>query len=179
MSSTRKGLSAVWRDAIRDSDLDRTAKAVAFVLSTYVDGRGQAFPSLETLAAGASVTARSVYPALARLEGNGFLYVQRSKTRRGNRYLVTLPETANELRRSEWETAKGSARNTEPDVGNTERGSPESLESVRRRNAAASDGAALPEDECLRCGKRRSLVAPDYRNCEDCFKVERAEEAVA
>jgi hypothetical protein len=55
VSGGRKGLVAVWRDAVRDSDLDRTAKLVAFMLSTWIAGRGLAYPSKATLAKGASL----------------------------------------------------------------------------------------------------------------------------
>jgi hypothetical protein len=71
---------------VRDSDLPSTAKLVAFVLSTYMDRNGHAWPSKETIAAGASLSRRAVDPAIDRLEGTGLIQVERSRSRRGNRY---------------------------------------------------------------------------------------------
>ena len=121
-----KGLPAVWRDALRDSDLDKAAKIVGFVLSTYLNAQGRAFPSTETLADGASISRRSVSPAIERLERHGFLSVTRSRSRRGNRYQITLPVTGQPLRGSEWETAQSSARNWAMARNNGATTSPES-----------------------------------------------------
>jgi hypothetical protein len=54
---------------VRDSNLPALVKAVAFVVSTYSDGRGQCFPSRATLASGASMSDRTVDKALDLLEG--------------------------------------------------------------------------------------------------------------
>jgi hypothetical protein len=80
-----------WRDAIRDSDLDATAKLVAYTLSTYLNGRGEAWPSKETLAAGASKSKRAVDGAIDRIAATGFLSVSKSKGRSSNRYQATTP----------------------------------------------------------------------------------------
>ena len=86
-------LLASWRNAVRDSELDRTAKLVAFVLSTYMDGHGQAYPSMSTLAEGASLglNRATTRAAVARLESAGFLDVFRSRGRGSHRYEATLP----------------------------------------------------------------------------------------
>ena len=74
-----KSVVAAWRDAVRDSGLDKTAKLVAHTLSTYMNGAGTAFPSKATLARGASLKAtRAVDTAIKRLEAEGFLAVDRS-----------------------------------------------------------------------------------------------------
>lgn len=93
MTKGTKGLPAAWRDALRDSPLDKSAKLVGLVLSTFLNGKGRAFPSLETLADGASVSRRTVWAAIARLELHGFLSVTRSRGRQSHRYLATLPVT--------------------------------------------------------------------------------------
>lgn len=88
-----RAILAAWRDALRDSALDTTAKAVGFVLSTYFsrDGSG-AFASRKTIAAGASLRSeRAVYAAVRRLEAAGFLTVSVSKGRSSNSYAATLP----------------------------------------------------------------------------------------
>ena len=81
----------VWRDAIRDSELDATAKAVAWALSTYMNGRGEAWPSKETLAVGASKSKRAVDGAIVRIARAGYLGVSQSKGRSSNRYQAKLP----------------------------------------------------------------------------------------
>jgi hypothetical protein len=81
----------VWRDAIRDSTLDATAKAVAWTLSTYMNGRGEAWPSKNTLAVGASKSKRAVDGAIVRITRAGYLDVSQSKGRSSNRYQAKLP----------------------------------------------------------------------------------------
>jgi hypothetical protein len=171
--SARKSLVAVWRDALRDSVLDATAKLVGFVLSTYMDARGFAFPSKATLARGSSLGEgrRAVDQAVDRLEADGFLEIERSVGRHAFRYQATLPPTAHEVRRSEWATSQKEA-------SNVARGAPSTSHQVRPKavkalkagnDAAASDGASsLPEDDCLGCGRRRELVGPDFIYCRGC-----------
>jgi hypothetical protein len=84
---------AAWRDALRDSDLDPTAKLVGFVISTWWDRNGNgAFPSKPTITAAAGLRSpRAVDQAVHRLEQAGFLDVSRSRGRSSNRYSATLP----------------------------------------------------------------------------------------
>src|SRR5262245_44913042 len=151
---SKKSLLAVWRDAVRDSGLDRTAKLVAFVLSTYMNRHGDAYPSQATLAAGASLTDTAVRAPIQRIEAAGFLKVERSKGRTAHGYTAILPPTANALRRSEWATANGTTANPERDALNGERRSHESIESntesVLAAAAALKGGAARarPFEEC-------------------------------
>ena len=90
---TERALLAKWRDALRDSELDTTAKAVGYVIATYWNGRGlHAFPAKLTIAAGASLrSVRAVDRAVLRLEQAGFLEVERSHGRSSNTYAATLP----------------------------------------------------------------------------------------
>lgn len=90
---SERALLAKWRDALRDSDLDTTAKAVGFVIATYWNGRGlSAFPAKTTIAAGASLlSTRTADAAVLRLEHAGFLTVSRSRGRSSNRYIATIP----------------------------------------------------------------------------------------
>jgi hypothetical protein len=88
---TRRSPTIAWRIAVRESDLDTTAKAVAYTLSTYMNGRAVAFPSKETLAAGASVSKRAADRAVERLQLAGFLLVAKTKGRTSNRYAAALP----------------------------------------------------------------------------------------
>jgi hypothetical protein len=86
----------VWRNAIRDSELDRTAKLVCFVISTYMNGAGEAFPAKDTIAKGAGLGSgrRSVDQAVDRIEAAGFLEVTRFRGRRSFNYRATLPNVA-------------------------------------------------------------------------------------
>jgi hypothetical protein len=90
-NSKRRSPTIVWRDAVRDSGLDGTAKAVAYTLSTYMNGKAEAFPSKATLAAGASVCNRAADRAILRLESNGFLRVARTRGRKSNHYYGVHP----------------------------------------------------------------------------------------
>ena len=90
-NSKRRSPTIVWRDAVRDSDLDGTAKAVAYTLSTYMNGKAEAFPSKATLAAGASLCDRAADRAILRLEATGFLRVERTRGRMSNRYYGAHP----------------------------------------------------------------------------------------
>jgi hypothetical protein len=147
--SARKPLLGVWRDAVCESDLGRTPKLVALVLSTAMKAHGYAWPSQDWIAARASLSDVAVHKATAPLEKSGFLVVERSKGRSSHGYQATLPPTANALRRSEWEAAGGNserdAPNSERDAPNSERRSPESAESAESgalRAAAAPEGDA-------------------------------------
>jgi hypothetical protein len=80
-----------WRNAVRDSTLDGTAKLVALVLDTYMDGDGETWPSKGTIGVGASCDASTVKRAVHRLEAAGFLLVIRSYGRRPNRYRACMP----------------------------------------------------------------------------------------
>lgn len=172
----RKPLVSVWRDAVRDSPLRSTPKLVGLVLSTYLDGRGMAWPSRNTLAAGAGLSDRAVDSAITTLKREGFLQVEHSKGRRPNVYQATLPATANELRRSEWATANLATSNSEPRDTNSERRSPESFESAGKPGAAASTGAA-PVEECFGCGSIRELLGADFHYCVACSAAAPAEVA--
>jgi hypothetical protein len=89
-----------WRNTLRDSDLDRTAKLVGFVLSTYMDGRGVAWPAKVKLAEGASLGREgqkgntAVDNAIDRLEAAGLLVVNRKRGRRGFLYGAVIPRWA-------------------------------------------------------------------------------------
>src|SRR4051812_32384832 len=88
---------ADWRDALRDSDLDRTAKLVGLVLSTYMNGSCIAWPSKITLAKGASLGRAdqkdntAVGNAIDRMEAAGLLDVERRRGRRGFVYTGVIP----------------------------------------------------------------------------------------
>ena len=183
--SARKSLPAVWRDTLRDSVLDATAKLVGFVLSTYMDARGFAFPSKETLARGSSlgVGKRSVDGAVDRLEEAGFLNLERSLGRHSIRYQATLPPTAQEMRRSEWATSQQEASNPAAGTPSTpQQVRPKAVKALKAGiDAAAPDGASSmpgPIDDCPGCGKRKPLVGPEFIYCRGCdFGRGLAEEA--
>jgi Helix-turn-helix domain len=152
-----KGRSAIWRDAIRDSTLDRTSKAVAWCLSTYMDRHGHARPSRATIAKGCSLTDRAVDKALASLEDAGYLAVARTKggNSRVNAYAAIMPPAANAVRRAEWFNGERDDANGERHAPNGECRSHESFESDES-SGGRLNGAA-PLDDCMRCSERRPL----------------------
>jgi hypothetical protein len=84
-----------WRDAIRDSELDRTAKLIAYTLSTWMNGQAEAFPGKDALADRAGVDVRTVDRALHRIEAAGFVRVRVGGGRaRTNRYEGITPAEA-------------------------------------------------------------------------------------
>src|SRR5213592_1465088 len=94
-------LVAAWRNAVRDSNLDPTAKLVAHTLTTYMDATGKAFPGKPALAEGSSIDKRTVDRALSRIEARGLLRIERTKGGRQargkaatNRYTATIPTVA-------------------------------------------------------------------------------------
>jgi hypothetical protein len=98
-----------FRDAVRDDTrLDTTTAAVAFVLSTYMNGDGMARPARATLARGAKLRqARSVDRALRILEEVRLVAIDRSRGRRASVYVATpsahaglLAESAKHLARA-------------------------------------------------------------------------------
>ena len=154
---------AVWRDVLRDSGLPTMAKVTGYVLNTYMSAGGYAFPSVETLARGASVSDRTVHKSIAQLEAAGFLLVERSRNRGGNRYQAVLPGTANELRRSEWRNGEPHARNGEPPSGE----SVEDAESSATRPADADAPHAIKEF-CLDCAAIFTTADVNASRCPDC-----------
>jgi hypothetical protein len=140
-------LVAHWRNVIRDSGLDRTAKLVALVLSTYMDAGGYAYPSLATLAEGANLGAgcTAVKDGLARIEAAGLLVINRRRGRFGWSYQALIPRAVVGLEAAEiprGSTSKSHADRTEiPRPGVAE--SDESAESVSTR-ADARAGRRKP-----------------------------------
>jgi hypothetical protein len=182
----RKSLSAVWRDAIRDSELDATTKLVAYTLSTYANGRGSAYPSRATIAAGAGISLRNLRPvdaALDRLEAAGFLQVDPPKRpirvsgklvmrrpggkRATNDYTLALPDTAHEMRSLEWQRGHLTTPKSASEALKSASDAHESIESVESGGAGRLAGTGpRPEEECGRCGERRTLVDDIY--CATC-----------
>jgi len=175
-----KPLLAVWRDAVcNDADLTSTAKLTALTISTNMDASGYCWPGIDEIARKASLSDRSVQLAIRRqLEPRGYFEVSWSKGGSPHRYSATLPPTANDIHRAEWErvwtTAKRSRRsravNGETDAPNGERRShdgedrsPESAESAESVRGGAPGGAraagACPECEM-----------PQGRHTADCWR---------
>ena len=81
----------VFRRAVRDSDLDSSAKLVGFVIAEYMNPDGVARPSKETIARGGSLSVRAADAGVRRLEASSLLLVERSPKggrTKANRYLV-------------------------------------------------------------------------------------------
>jgi hypothetical protein len=159
---------AVWRDALRDSPLDSTAKLVGLVLSTYFNARGSAYPGRAALARGASVCDRTIDHALRRLEATGFLHVERTNggNNRTNGYQALLPEAASEQRQSEWQTANLATPTANLAAPNGELRSPESAESVESPTSTPI-GRVLVE-HCVICGEEFKTSIEEAACCSKC-----------
>jgi hypothetical protein len=70
----------LWRDAVRDSGIDKLDKLVAHTIATYFNGSADKPQerSYRTIARDASMSERTVSTAVGRLEGYGFIAVRRS-----------------------------------------------------------------------------------------------------
>lgn len=167
----------VWRDAIRDGDLDRSAKLVAFVISTYMNGAGDTFVGKPLVGRGAGLVVRAVDEAINRLERAGYVTVIRSRGGRPNHYLARTPHDAAGL------TPHGDAvsRNRNPAYASREPrilaqrtphgDAPESGESAEvGATARAEDAlhAQTIEEMCLDCAAIFATTDPDATRCPDC-----------
>jgi DNA-binding transcriptional regulator YhcF (GntR family) len=179
--SRSKPLVAVWRDAVRDTparDLDATAKHVAMTLSTWMNGRGRSYPGRRSIADGCSVSVKSVDRALKRLEDAGWVEVERTTGGKGrtNTYTATLPQTASESRRSEWQTASSRTANGDSESSNGVTGTTRKRLKALESGGANADrplrGSAAPEEECPGCGEVKRLEPPEFVYCADCLPQE-------
>jgi DNA-binding PadR family transcriptional regulator len=176
--SRRKSLVAVWRDAVRDSELDATAKHVAMTLSTWMNGHGACYPSRHSIAAGCSISLSSVDRALRRLEEASWVEIEHTVggKRRTNSYAAFLPQTASQVRRLEWER-----RQTRPQTASNDALNGVTSDTRKRLKALESGGAAdaaslreaasAPLEDCPGCHRVRPLVAPRFIYCAECAAV--------
>lgn len=148
-----RSLTAAWRDAVRDSDLDRTAKLVAYTIGTYMNAAGVAYPSKALIASGATLGAgrRAVDTAIDRIEAAGLLEVRRTNGRTSFTYVargcdVDDRERRTEVRRSSesnvapFDAQRRTNRRSTSHPGATE--SAESAESVSRHGERAPSARA-------------------------------------
>ncbi len=157
-------LLPTWRDAVRDSDVSSTAKAVAWCLSTFMSKAGVAFPGKETIACGCSLSDRAVDRGVKELEEVGLLFVARTKGGNGrpNHYYATgkhVPgwdfSTGNERPlKGERQSVKGERASQE---------SSEGCESARSRGRFAKAATASAKGICSDCG-----VGEGHGHTEDC-----------
>ena len=84
----------LWREAFAESELDSTAKLVAYALSTRMNGAGDTFAGKADIARRASLSLRAVDEGIKRLERAGYVVVGRSRGRRPNHYLAADPNPA-------------------------------------------------------------------------------------
>jgi helix-turn-helix protein len=180
--SGRKSRLAVWRDGLRDSTLDPTARHVGHVLSTFMDARGFCFLKRETLAAGTGYSVRTIERAIARLEGAGWLRVERGTGHRSNRYFAALPVVASESRHSEWLVATKATRSGDSDDRSGDTGVARKLLKRRKRGDSAAsslEGSSAEPlhvvDECPGCERVVEVVGPDFIYCADCLEKKAAE----
>jgi len=163
--NVRRSFLADWRDALRDSALDSTAKVVGYTLSTYMNRDGVAFPAKTTIATKASLSRRAVDGAIARLELGGFLIVTHRRDRRGNSYRATIPGTAHEMRgSSSWNCASDDGEVRTSRRGSAQQVPPKAVESRKEK-------AQRPRiiEKCFRCGRCGPVTDTGVELlCNDC-----------
>jgi hypothetical protein len=165
----------VWRDALRNSDLDPTAKLAAFVISTYMNASGVSWPSKELIAQGCGArSVRTADHAIHRLEAAGYLRVSRSHGRSSNRYYVAVPTPHPD---SGLVTSNPASDDSQP--GNSGPPTPHpaaggSLKGLKARDARSPKvrAASLIEEMCVRCGERFTTTDGDEVYCSSCVAVE-------
>lgn len=161
-------LSTVWRHAIADPEarLTPTQKLVAFVIGAHMNGTGEAWPSVGTIAAECDLHAATVQRARSVLVARGLLVVNqgggRSKT---NRYRTAIPPHQRD-RLAE----KGSHQRTEtpaPASRNPRRGAARSYKEVHIEGASPGFSEEGLNTEHV----------PDnaWCRCPDCWKREEQE----
>jgi hypothetical protein len=174
--SGRKSYVADWRDALRESELDKWSKLVGFCLSTFFNANGQGFPSRATLAAGGSVSEGTVHGAIRRLERAGFLKVHRTRGRESNTYTALLPNPSHADRFDGGQPVTATAPTRHAEGSNPSRRDNESAESAEsgalHADAAFEGVAASARGVCVGCGEEKRL-AVDQR-CAACYVWEAA-----
>jgi hypothetical protein len=142
----------LWREHLRESDVDRTAKLVGHTLSTYMNPEGWARVGKETLARTCSMTDRGVDGGVNRLEAAGLISVKRS---RGGNALSEVNEyqaigITGEPRSRVPGNGKRSAGNGVP--LSRERRSPEVVEVDERARTRAAISHEITRCVCEECG---------------------------
>lgn len=160
--SGRKPPLAVWRDAVRDSGLDSTAKLVAYTLSTYMSGGfPSAYPAVGTLAARCGLVDRTVQKAVRRIESAGYLVVSWSHGKSTNTYFAIVPPAAGDALWAEWLSATAKLTSSTPKLTSLTPSSrsPESAESAESSRGGSPGGAAAAI--CPECATGAGLHAVD------------------
>lgn len=144
----------VWRDAVRDSNLDPTAKLIAYTVSTFMNGTGSCYPRKLLIAVRCGRSVRTVDRAIRRIELAGYLVVGRSLGRTSNRYEATLPNPV---------THDGVSEGSNPvtDVSQPRHGcrstpSPVSHESELKASESVSTRADARGGRAARAGRKRA-----------------------
>jgi hypothetical protein len=166
----RRGYVIAWRETIRDSELSPTAKLVGFVLSTYMNAKGEAHPSKATLARGASVSVPTIKRTLRELDRGKYLTIATSGGRFSNWYRAAFPTGSFTTPLTGSPTtllddSNGVKSNTQRDQTSKPTGSPMTPEVVeiekrsRRREISncTTCGGLLDEDNY--CDECRHVVA--------------------
>lgn len=126
--------------AIRTSDLTGHEKAIAVWLTTYADEQGEAFPSLETLAAASGFSRATVMRAVADLREHGWLTTRRARRTASTTYQLVVPS------KSLTATSQGAtshAATSPADTGEVAAGDPRSRCQQPSKSLAATRSASL------------------------------------
>jgi hypothetical protein len=163
----RKSFLAEWRDAVRDSDLDSTAKLIAYTISTYMDRNGAAFPAKATIAKKASLAVRTVDAAIVRLEASPYLSIRKSDYRRaGWTYQAEVPNRQQLPDRSEGNPASDDSQSGNSRRSNRQQLPPKAVESKKK-----AVNARKIEETCFNCNRPGPVIDNGFELlCEQCLE---------
>lgn len=156
-----------WRDAIGVSDLGPTARAVCCALATYMDAKGECWPSVATLAAVLRRDRRTIQRALGAIEAAGFVTVKRGGGRGVSSTYTAARVPPYEVGKQRQNAPKRAAERALNSGTGAARSTEEYEDACGRLNGAAPRIV----DECVRCGERQDIDR-DSLLCQACAAKE-------
>jgi DNA-binding transcriptional ArsR family regulator len=143
----------------------RNTLLVAFRLADYTAPTGWAWPSIALLAEETGLARSTVSRAIARLEDDGLLHVERSRSRRGHRYRLLLDGVPGNLLEEAPDRVTTDSPGVSSDVGTD---SPGVSSDDRNRLTSASNrltrGPELTHGESRSC---KNLEDPDAARADE------------
>lgn len=144
-----------WRNALLDSDVDRTAVLVGLVLSTFANATGTCHPGKRRIAQDSRLSKRAVDGAVDRLEAAGLVEVSRSRGHSQNGYQFILPTVQVAAPLTASNGAASDTQRCRSEHPTVQVAAPKSAESAER--VTAGDSTALTRVEitpACNCGTR-------------------------
>lgn len=166
----------VWLLLVRQSDLPGPAKGTAGAVATYVgsDGKGEAFPSLETLALDTGYSKATLYRATAELVRRRFLLARRPSRRDVVRYAVAWPVHVLPAEGVSFTFRPvGTSQTATSETSHSDRSSPETSHSENETSHRETETSHSETQKGFRRGSRRENRAPLDRRDRQAQAIER------